>query len=100
VIFSSIAPILLRAAELVETRGLAKRQAEDGPKICTQRAIHLAAWELREYPGCSRAFSDAFRFFSIRRCGGGDVVTWNDLPEVTAEVVAWALRRTAEEVER
>jgi len=93
-----LAPILLRAAELVETRGLAKRKATDGPKICTQYAIHLAAHALREYPFSVRASAEAFRHFSVLRCGGGSVIEWNDRPEHTAEVVAAALRLTAEEV--
>lgn len=94
-----IAPVLLRAAELVEARGLAKRKAEDGQKICTQRAIHLAAHELREYPASIRSFRAAFHAFAVLQCGeDANAFAWNDHPDTTPEVAAAALRRAAESV--
>jgi hypothetical protein len=87
-------PVLVRAAEIVETRGLSQGPWRTGGPLCAAGAIGEASASLE----LSRAEMEDCVCGFARSLGGAaitDVHRWNDVPGRTAADVAEALERAA-----
>jgi hypothetical protein len=92
--FAQPDPVLLRAAGILQERGLCQGPWRPGGPLCAAGAVGQAGEELR----LSRTQMEAHLLRFAAALGGSgisDVHVWNDAPGRTATQVAEALQRAA-----